>query len=1465
MRQINVKFVVILFVLLAVGGGGIFALNRWQVSRNAGSLFTRAEAALESGDKGEALQLLSRYVGMRPNDSRAYGLFAELLLEAAEAPGAGRAEFSRAYSALETAVRQDPDNLYLRQRLAQFQIFINRPADAREHLTVLRERASSPDGEAGNAPGVDENGSDADDSKRLLSAGEIDVLLARALMGTGRFDEAAEVLAERIAYDRSARGFRVPVEEAAKGNTDAYILMAALLDDELRATSEADAVLDRLVEVNADDARAWLAMRGWHAQRGDMAAATEDVRRAIEIAPDDLETLLAEFELKLAQQAFADAQAAATKAAKLFPNEERVVRAEAILALRQGDRQQAFALLESGLKRMPGQVALLMMLADTQLQVGDVASSETTVELLTKLVGGSNPAVGLLTARVNMAQQKWLEAQQLLETVRPQANPNSDTTRQIDLYLGQCYEKLGQFDRQLEANQRVLSGDPNSVAARIGAAAALAASGRKDQALAEYEVIFNAMAPDDVSAFAQLWNPLLQLRIDSQLTKPSAERSWTDVDALVELLGASPRINDAQIAILRADVMVRKEQGREAVSLLREALGKDPASQPLLGALLTLALRFEGVDAAKAILEESPAESRKTVAVMTLEASVAARDTAENGAAALAALETRVAELPTVEQPAVINAIASAYGAIGRPDDAVRAYRSLLERTPDNLTTWDALFRLAEQRGNIELAEEASRSIARLAGDNSAEAKVAEAATLMLKTRLAAAARAETGVEAALDASASDALQKTRALLIEAETTRKNWAEVQLRFADVALAERDLETAISRLKQAARLAPGNTLITRRMVSLLHAADRIEEAVEAMALLRPEDMQGLERITADIQFRGGNFDKAVAIAETAVSDTSDNVADLTWLGQLLTRSGDTARAISLYKRAVEIAPTEGSAWLALVSLQAADGKTDEAAANLAKATAALASPDRELVAAQGDEVLGRYDQAEETLRQSTTAADGDAIQAGQALASFLIRRGRLDDAEQELQTIVNAPTQKNRDRPVKLWARRTLAELLADRGTYRELEKAIALIDENGSDGGGLSPEDISLQIRLLAARLEPACWRQAIERLDDLEDLQPLSIQQKLLEAQLLEKLGRWDEARTAYISLLGTTNPPPLVFAALIEKLIAHDELTTASMWLDRLEQQAADAPITLALTAKLAVAQDDRDTAVEAAKGLMPTETLPDERLGELRNTAMLMEDLGFSKAADQLWQDFAARSVDGVLGRAEFLGRQKQTAEALDLVDAAWDQLPLERILQSGVVIARNEGGVSPSEPTVTRLDGWFTKARRVDPGSVTLALLEAEFRELEGRSSDVEAIYRDLMARDDLAVTQKAIVANNLAFHLAKPDTIDEAAALIESAISQLGPHPDLLDTRGLVSLVKGEAEKSVEDLEEAVLAPTAAKYLHLAQAQLAGQQVAAARRSLEQAKELGLEPERLSRSDRARLEQVEAALAAPIGA
>lgn len=1468
MRQINVKFVLILMLVALLGGGGIFALNRWQVSRNAGSLRVRAEKSIQEGNKGEALQLLARYVGMRPDDAEAYGAFSKLLLEAAQEPGAGRTTVQQAFSALETAVRKAPDDLLLRQRLAKFQLAIGRPGDAREHLLFLRDNMPAAPTDAGAADSEGGPGSAGDDSaggnddEKPLTKGEVDMLLARALMGTGRFDEAADVLANVIGYDRSSKAFR-DERPATKDETDAYILLAAILDDELRGTTEAEAVLVEGTRVNADDPRAWLAMRGWHAKRGDDTAAARDLAKAVEVAPDDLETLMASFEVAIRQRALVDAERVVTRAGELFPEEERVVRAQAMLALQQGERSKAIELLRSGLQKMPQQAALLLMLADTLLQEGQIDETDSAVARLEGIVGDGNPAVGLLRARVLMARQQWLEAQQFLEQLRPKAVVSADITRQIDLYLGQCFEKLGRFDQQLEANQRVLSDDPNSVAARVGAAAALAATGRKDQALAEYEIIYSAMAPEDLSAFPQLWNPLLQLRIDQQLSRTSAERDWSKVDALVDQLGSSPRINDAQIAILRADVLVRKESTDEALALLRDAVRRDPANESLLGALATLSLRFEGQASAKSVLEEAPDEARQTPTVMLLEARVAAAGPADEGATWLAEMETRSAGLSGPSRTQVRNGLALAFLELGRADDAERIWRESLEESPDDITVWNAIFRMAEQRDNSDLVAEASREIARIAGTGSAEARVAEAASTMMRIRTQAQARAADGVEVPIDAEAKNTLQKVRGLLIEAENGRRNWAEIQLRFADLALLERDLDTAIERLKQAARLTPGNTLITRRLVTLLYTAGRAAEAEQAMALLRPEDMGGLDRITADIQVRSGNLDEAVAIAERAVSRDSDNVEELTWLGQLLARSGRLPEAIGIYQRVVELAPDRQDAWLALVSLQASDGQQNAAAVTLQKATDALPSPTKELVAAQGAEMLGDLDDAENRLRAAVGASD-DAFEAGQALASFLIRRGRLDEAREELQAIIDRDIRLRKDLGVKTWARRLLAEMLAEQGTYRELEEALALIEANVDEDGQLSAADVTLQIRLLAARIEPASWRLALDRIDLLGKKQPLTVEQRLVQAQLLDKLGRWDEARNALVSLLGTTDPPPMIYAALIEKLIAHDELSSATMWLDRLRQKAPNTPMTLALTAKLAVAQDDRASAVEAAKRLMPTESISDDQVGQLRNTAMLMEDLGFAKAADQLWQDYATRSGDGVLARAEFLGRQGETTTALEMLQAAWDQLPLERILQSGIIIARNEGA-TPSNETSTRLDGWFAKAVKLDPGSPTIALLEAELRELQGRTDDVEKIYRELMARDDLAATQKAIVANNLAFHLAKPDTADEAGRLITEAIDQLGPHPDLLDTRGLVELVRGNLQQSVADLEEAVLAPTAAKYLHLAEAQLASKQMVAARRSLEQARSLGLDADKLSRADRARLEKVEAALSSPLGA
>ena len=182
-----------------------------------------------------------------------------------------------------------------------------------------------------------------------------------------------------------------------------------------------------------------------------------------------------------------------------------------------------------------------------------------------------------------------------------------------------------------------------------------------------------------------------------------------------------------------------------------------------------------------------------------------------------------------------------------------------------------------------------------------------------------------------------------------------------------------------------------------------------------------------------------------------------------------------------------------------------------------------------------------------------------------------------------------------------------------------------------------------------------------------------------------------------------------------------------------------------------------------------------------------------------------------------------------------------------------------------PICSKPVDWFSRARREDPDSVVLELLNAELFDLEGRTADVERAYREILARKDVGGQQAAIVANNLAFHLARPETADEATKLIDGAIQELGPHPDLLDTRGMVRLAAGDVRAALTDLEEATLAPSPLKLLHLATAQVANKQVAAARQSLERAKRQGLVPEHLSAADKGRYDQVEAALASAPGA
>jgi len=1449
-KRINLKFLLIFITLVVVGAASVFFLRRFQVRRNAGNLASLAKQRLEEGKPAEAIMLYGRYIGLRPEDAAAFAEYAKLVLARAEAPDATRNDLARAYNTLETAVRRNPDNDDLRRRLAEFQLRIGRSIDAREHLAVLKERLAS--GDLKDAPA-----SKDEPDRKPLDASLINILTARSLLGSNDFEEAATLVAAMVGFDMTTRQFSS--DAAASAATEAYLMLGAILEEKLNDKEAASRVLDRLIRDQKQDVQAWLARSSWYRQHGNLDAAEADINAAIALDPDNVNSIFAGFELALSRKDFEAARTLAEKGRELAPGDERAYRGLAAVALQRGDLAVAEQVLLDGVEQLPTKASLLLMLSDTLLQQNKLEEVAQSIARIKELYGPSSPAVGLLEGRLLVAQRKWADAKTKLEAVRPMVVGSPDLVRQVDLYLGQCHAQLDEFDAQLDVNRRVLSEDPGSLAARAGTAAALAAAGKPEEALVEFESIAAALPADRLASVPQVWYPLLQLRMQRQAKQPVAQRDWSSVDQLIDTLEQSAAMTPTQLALLRADVLIRKGEVDSAREILEEA-AKDDGGPQVWAALATLMLRTAGPEAAAEVIGRMPADVAASAAILTVRAQVAGGRDAEVRAKDLAELEKQAAALTSNDEAAnVLTALAGVHIAAGDLAAAERLWRDVAKRQPDNIRAREAVLELVLNQGDLERAKEAAADVSTTAGTSSARARVADASVKIFEVRVSQKKRKEAGdSDAVLTPDEQKAVEEARNLLIEAENDRPGWGQIQTLFADVDTLRGDTAAAIDRLKKAVTLGPANPSVIRRLVAMLYTANRLEEAQAALASLGAEGETGSDRLTAERQLQEGKVEEAIALAERSVSKDSSNAEDLLWLGQLLERSGKRDRAGEVLLRAVEIAPERPDVQLALFSHQASTGNKPAAERTLDRAADLMKEPQKQLARGQGLEMLGRIEDAETSFREAVKVAPDD-LETHRALASFLVRGGRLGPAQESLQLILGSKGDSKQALATKAWARRLSAELIAEKGSFREMQRAMELLKLNVDDKGEVAMDDALLQVKLLTNRPEPASWKQAIVVLEELARRQPLVMGQRIMLAQLREKVGRWDECRNELIAVTAAPNVPLAYVAMLVEKMIDHGEVAAARQWLTRVQKANPDSAITIALEAKLAIAENDRKLAADAARKLMPGGVVSGSEPGQLSAVAKLMEQLGFPKAADKVFTQFAELSPEGAASRAEFLGRQKRPQEALDLLEARWDDLSLERVLGVAVQVARVQD--NPQEWT-PRIEPWFVKAKRVDPGSVVIQLLEAELFSLDTKPAEAEKIYRELLGRSDIDGMQKAIVSNNLAFHLAKPGSTAEAKKLIDAAIDELGPLPDLLDTRGMIHMAAGESQQAVSDFAEAVLQPTDVKFLHLAWAQMEAGDKAAAKDALEAGRRRGLASSRLSAEDRERLAKLEAAFGVP---
>lgn len=733
---------------------------------------------------------------------------------------------------------------------------------------------------------------------------------------------------------------------------------------------------------------------------------------------------------------------------------------------------------------------------------------------------------------------------------------------------------------------------------------------------------------------------------------------------------------------------------------------------------------------------------------------------------------------------------------------AERIGDKLLESRPDDLNAAMTALESRLRRGSLEAARDAARRVDAIAGPDDPHSLYATAAIWALEKRLAA---------ARLPRSERDEAIPIRKTLIELELLRPEWPELHCRFAEVDLLEGKSEEAISRYRRALAARPSDPHIARTLIGLLMRAQRYAEAEQALAGLEPAIVERLGRTAAELRLRAGKTTEALAIATLAAQSSSDDPDELLWFAELLVRNGRQQDAGAALDRAIGLAPERVDLWLALADHQSISEGPKTAGETLSRALEAVPQASWTLLRVERERRIAGADQAVISFRELLEAPTKDLFLLKRATECFTAAQ-LPDEARLTLEAMMKIRPRSTIDEESRRWAICRLAETMLRDGTFSLAEQAINMLVENSGGAGTCTPDDTDLAARLLAQRPEPKAWRMASEMLDALAKKQSLTVAQTVLGARLHERLGSGRTARTDLLGMALESDMPAEVYTALMEVLIAQGDLPAAEKWLGELQSRAPDAPETITLQARMARIRGDKQAAAAAAKRLMPDRDVATETVAADLATAATLESLGFPKAADKLLAQAASVSSDGVIARSAFLVRQKRLDEAAEAI-----------------------------------------KAARESHDSPQLALLDAEVLEAKDQPNEAEDAYRKLLTQDNLPTAQRVQATSRLAMCLLDRNETKDALDLLDLALADLGPHPDLLDAHAIARVAAGAPEAAIQNFADVLLAPTPVRLLHIAHTLCLIGDGGTARGHLERAVRLGLDPSTLRPSDRQRLD------------
>lgn len=1420
-RRLNVRFLVGLIAIVVMAGGGVHLVHGYQEKGNATALLRRADRAEKEGDVAGAEKYLGRYLACRPDDDAAQARYALSL--------AGHADDGRsawqALQKLERTLLHLPSRADVRRRAAVLAMTpgIDQFKDAADHLAYLLlepglGRPPGPDDRRrldglllGYARGGGGPGQPPPADLAALLAGHdagLEVLFGRCLQELAMSDRPERAGDRRL---QALGCFRVALARSP-GEIEAYERMAELLRGPLGDVARADRVMDAsevvdgLIARNPESARAYLARARYRDSR-QIAGAVEDVSRAMQLAPEDAEVILAAATSAQGGGNLDAARELVVRGEQLHPGDTRMNQARALIEARSGNTEGAIAALRRGLDGKPDDPTLRLNVAELLAQAGRVR--EAREELARLRAGGDIAPAPLdhLEAGLRIREGRWPEAIQLLEKVRAQcaSDPRAaGLARAADLLLAQGYERTGNPERGLAASLRVLEGDPGSLPARAAQAASLFGMGRLDEALA----IYREIAPH--SPGARLAVAELLLARNARL--PEERRDWPQVDAaLDEAARAMP--GSAEVEVLRARSLVARGRPEQARELIRRARDAEPQRVEYWVALAGLVGADAPPGAAIAILDEARGKLGDRVELALARADYWGRRGGEEARRALEQLGRDLDRYPDEDRLRVKDQLALSRLRMGDREEAGRLWGEVAVARPRDLRVATMLFDLAEATGDEARIRRAIDHIKEIEGADGPIWRYAEAITLI--------ARAGQG-------GAGD-LAAARLLVGELAARRPGWSRTSLLEAKIAELEKDTNRAITAYLRAIDDGEKQPEVILRAAQLLDSRGRGAEIDRLVRRLldQGETFGVVARLGAERALRRKESDLAAELAQKAVSPDSTDYRDHLWLGLIFENSDRSGEAEAEYRRAVAMAEIRPETWLSLISFLAKADRKDAAQAEIERARSKLPPDQVPLTLASAYQRIGDIARAEAEYH-SAMAARPDDLAVLMAAARFALIRGRAPDAEVLLRRVLGPGFKASG--PEVIHANRLLAASLIVRGGPSRLREAMQVVDRNLREGGGV--EDRRLRMNVLAAQRYRS--KELLLALEELSKDRAAMPADRILLGQYYLKYRDWAKAREVFLSGLSSDKGNPQILGGLAECSLGQGSLDEGKIWLEELEKVAPSLLRTQELKARLLEKQGRGGDAVTLLRARA--------RGDEARSVVALLDELGHPAEAEAVLREATsgAPGSEADLRLASFLGTHGRAQEALDLCEGAWKACPAEAVSSTCIeILYAAQAGDEPCN----RVDRWLEEALRKKPGSIALRFDLANLRTIQLRFRDAEAILREILARDGDHVG----ALNNLAFAvaLAKDGRADEALALVDQAIAAAGPSPALLETRAAAHLAMGRGDSAIRDLEsalgeaEAQKSEVACGYFLMAQARMMGNDRVAAAADLRKAMDAGL--------------------------